>query len=87
MGAPSNFVTPLQIVVVMIHAQHTRTEESDISRKVPRADESFRISQNWPYNSSRILAITRDVEKGFRISAASSSLSSRKYRWNSISKE
>jgi len=59
--------------------------ESGISLKISRAHELFRRSQNWPFDSSRILAITREVENGF--SANSSYLSSEKYRWSSISSD
>jgi len=35
--------------------------------------ETFRRSLNWSCNSSKILAITREVENGFRTNASSSS--------------
>jgi len=56
----------------MINAQLTRTEEGGIPEKMLRTDESFRRSQNWSRNSSIILGITREVQKEFRVSAASS---------------
>jgi len=59
--------------------------ESGISWKISRAYKLFRRSQNWSCNSSRILAITREVEKGFCTN--SSYLSSEKYCWNSISSD
>jgi len=37
-----------------------------------RTDESFRRSQNWSRNSAIILGITREVQKEFCVSAASS---------------
>jgi len=53
------FEKRVQTVAGMIHAQLTRTEESGIWWKISCADvdESFRRSQNWFCNSSRILAI------------------------------
>ena len=40
-----------------------------------------------PGTSSRILAIAREVENGFRKHASSSSLSSEKYHWNPVSRD
>jgi len=59
--------------------------ESGISWKISRAHKLFRRSQNWSCNSSRILAISREVENGF--CKNSSYLSSEKYCWNSISSD
>jgi len=60
---------------------------SDISRKRSCVEESFRRSQNWSCSSSRILAVSRYVEKGFYTSAATSSVSSGIYCWNLISRD
>jgi len=83
----TKFEKPVQKVVGMIRAPVTRTEKSGISLKISRDDETFGRLQNWSCNSSRILTITREIENGFRISTASSCLSSGKYRWNSISRD
>ena len=99
MATEAIFVKQVQTVVGMIYAKPIRTEkvgkypvlikysEDHIigSWKISRAHKLFRRSQNWSSNSSRILAITREVENGFCTN--SSYLSSEKYCWNSISSD
>ena len=63
-----------------------QNQENGISWKLSRADETFPRTQNWSCTSSGILAIAREVENRFLIRASSSSLSSEKYYWNSISR-
>jgi len=64
-----------------------QNRKNSISWKISCADESFRKSQNWSCTSSRILATVREVKNRFRKNASSSSLSSEKYHWNSISRD
>ena len=80
------FVKPALTVVGMIHAQLTKTEKMAFHENI-MCSWIIPKSQNWSCNSSAISAITREAEHGFRIRAASSSLNSRKYRWNSISRD
>ena len=61
--------------------------ENGILWKILRDDEWFPRSKTWSCTSSRILAVAREVENGFRANASSSSSCSGKYHWNSISRD
>jgi len=66
---------PVQTVVVMVHVQLTRTEKMAFHEKYYVLMNHSENHKNLSCTSSRILAITREVENGFRKNASSPSLS------------
>ena len=83
------FEKPVRILVGRIRAYHTRTEKVSFSEKKKKMTRGRMILLiiNLASNSSGIPLTFKAVESGFRTNAASSTLSSGKYRLKLVSRD
>jgi len=81
------FRKPVQTDVDMIHAQLTRTEKMAFHENYHMLMNHSQDRKIGPvlHQEYWLMAIAKEVESRFRTHASSSSLSSEKYYWNSIS--
>ena len=81
------FGKPIQTDVDMIHAQLTRTEKMAFHENYHMLMNHSQDRKIGPvlHQEYWLMAIAKEVESRFRTHASSSSLSSEKYYWNSIS--